>query len=45
MVALQTLPGADGPLQGGAGKVSGLSLHAGVATEAHEVARLSEKGV
>jgi hypothetical protein len=40
VVTLQTLPGDDGPLEGGAGKVGGFSLHAGVAAEAHECQKL-----
>ena len=40
VVTLQTLPGDDGPLEGGAGQVGGFSLHAGVAAEAHESQKL-----
>ena len=36
VVTLQTLPGGDGPQEGGTGQVGGFSLHAGVAAEAHE---------
>ncbi len=36
VLTLQTLPGDEGPLEGGAGQVGGFSLHAGVAAEAHE---------
>ncbi len=40
VVTLQTLPGDADPLEGEAGKVGGFSLHAGVATEAHESHKL-----
>jgi hypothetical protein len=40
VVTLQTLPGDAGSLEGGAGKVGGFSLHAGVAAEAHESQKL-----
>jgi hypothetical protein len=40
VVTLQTLPGEAGLLEGGAGKVGGFSLHAGVAAEAHESHKL-----
>ncbi|MCA3325291.1 MAG: transposase [Roseomonas sp.] len=39
VITLQTLPGDDGPPEGG-GKVGGFSLHAGVAAEAHESQKL-----
>ena len=42
VVTLQTLPGDAGPLEGEAGKVGGFSLHAGVAAEAHESAKLEK---
>ncbi len=42
MVTLQTLPGDEGPLEGGAGQVGGFSLHAGVAAEAHESHKLEK---
>ncbi|WP_291214331.1 transposase [Dokdonella sp.] len=41
-VTLQTLPGDEGPLEGGAGQVGGFSLHAGVAAEAHESHQLEK---
>jgi hypothetical protein len=42
VATLQTiLPDADG-LQGGAGKVGGFSLHAGVAAEAHQAHKLEK---
>lgn len=40
VVTLQTLPGDEGSLEGGAGQVGGFSLHAGVAAEAHESEKL-----
>ncbi len=40
VITLQTLPGNDGSLEGGAGQVGGFSLHAGVAAEAHEGQKL-----
>ncbi len=40
VVTLHTLPGDADPLDGEAGKVGGFSLHAGVATEAHEGQKL-----
>ncbi len=42
VVTLQTLPGDGGLLEGDAGKVGGLSLHAGVAAEAHESQKLEK---
>ncbi|MEZ5455563.1 MAG: transposase [Lysobacteraceae bacterium] len=42
VVTLQTLPGNEGPVEGGAGQVGGFSLHAGVAAEAHESHKLEK---
>jgi len=40
VATLQTIPADNGSLEGGAGKVGGFSLHAGVAAEAHEGQKL-----
>ena len=40
VVTLQTLPGDAGTPEGGAGKVGGFALHAGVAAETHESVKL-----
>ncbi len=40
VITLQTLPADENPRDDGAGKVGGFSLHAGVAAEAHEGAKL-----
>jgi hypothetical protein len=40
VVTLQPLPGDAGPIEGDAGKVGGFSLHADVAADAHESAKL-----
>ena len=40
MATLQTIPADNGSPEGGAGKVGGFSLHAGVAAEAHESQKL-----
>jgi len=40
VTTLQTIPADNGSTKGDAGKVSGLSLHAGVAAEAHESQKL-----
>jgi len=42
VVTLQTLPGDEGPAEGGAGQVGGFSLHAGIAAEAHESEKLEK---
>ena len=40
ITTLQTIPVDNGSLEGGAGKVGGFSLHAGIAAEAHESHKL-----
>jgi len=40
VATLQTIPADNGSPEGGAGKVGGFSLHAGVAAEAHESQKL-----